>query len=71
MTILLFLLMVHIAGAKRVQIINGQKKDSLVKPFLICCADGWIIDCYGPIKANKNDASILDYIHFHDFYCKI
>ena len=41
---------------------SDQKKDSLIKPFLICCADGYIIDCYGPFKANKNDATILDYI---------
>ncbi|RNA33737.1 disulfide-isomerase a6, partial [Brachionus plicatilis] len=50
MTILLFLLMVHIADAKRAQIIKFNM------------IHGWIIDCYGPFKANKNDASILDYI---------
>ena len=32
------------------------------QPFLICCADGYIIDCYGPFPANKNDSSILNYI---------
>lgn len=38
-----------------------QKKDNLLKPFIICCTDGYIIDCYGPFQANKNDASILEY----------
>ncbi len=41
---------------------SSQKKDLLIKPFLICCADGYIIDCYGPFKANMNDAAIFDYI---------
>jgi hypothetical protein len=39
-----------------------QKMDLLIKPFIICCADGFIIDCYGPFKANQNDAKILEYI---------
>ena len=39
-----------------------QKCTSLFKPFIICCADGYIIDCYGPFAANKNDSSILNYI---------
>ena len=34
----------------------------LIKPFLICCADGYIIDCYGPFQANYNDAKIFEYI---------
>jgi hypothetical protein len=41
---------------------SGQKGELLFKPFLICCADGYIIDCYGPFQANLNDAEILDYI---------
>jgi hypothetical protein len=41
---------------------SGQKKDSLFKPFNICCADGYIIDCYGPFAANDNDSKILNYI---------
>ncbi|CAF1031356.1 unnamed protein product [Brachionus calyciflorus] len=45
---------------------SEQKKDSLIKPFIACCADGWIIDCYGPFKANKNDAKIFDYILIND-----
>ena len=36
--------------------------DLLLKPFLITCADGWIIDCYGPFQANQNDSKIFDYI---------
>jgi hypothetical protein len=35
-----------------------QKLDNLIKPFIICCADGYIIDCYGPFQANSNDAVI-------------
>ncbi len=41
---------------------SGQKKDSLFKPFILCCADGYIVDCYGPFAANENDALILDYV---------
>jgi hypothetical protein len=41
---------------------SGQKGELLFKPFLIVCADGYIIDCYGPFQANVNDAEILDYI---------
>ena len=39
-----------------------QKTASLMKPFIACCADGYIIDCYGPFAANQNDSSILNYI---------
>lgn len=41
---------------------SGQKLASLLKPFIICCTDGYFIDCYGPFRANMNDASILEYI---------
>lgn len=41
---------------------SGQKVDSLIKPFTVCCTDGYFIDCYGPFKANQNDATILKYI---------
>ena len=41
---------------------SSQKNDSLMKPFLITCADGYIIDIYGPFSANLNDAAIFDYI---------
>jgi len=41
---------------------SQQKMDLLIKPFLITCADGYIIDCYGPFQANANDAKILQYI---------
>ena len=44
------------------QTYSGQKKNSLFKPFIICCADGYIIDCYGSFAANKNDSQILNYI---------
>ena len=41
---------------------SSQKKDSLFKPFIICCADGYIVDCYDPFAANDNDSKILNYI---------
>jgi len=41
---------------------SQQKLDLLIKPFIICCSDGYIIDIYGPYNANKNDASIFDHI---------
>ena len=39
-----------------------QKSQNLVKPFIMCCADGYFIDCYGPFSANLNDARILRYV---------
>ena len=39
-----------------------QKTCNLVKPFLMCCADGYFIDCFGPFQANMNDAQILRHI---------
>jgi len=41
---------------------SQQKKDLLIKPFLVCCTDGYIIDCYGPFEAHLNDAKIFAYI---------
>ena len=41
---------------------SQQKMDLLIKPFIVCCADGYIIDCYGAFQANQNDAKIFDYI---------
>ncbi len=41
---------------------SKQKLDSLIKPFIICCADGYLIDIYGPYAARKNDASILEHV---------
>ncbi|XP_028165896.1 uncharacterized protein LOC114356746 [Ostrinia furnacalis] len=35
-----------------------QKLDNLVKPFLIVCCDGHILECLGPYKATTNDATI-------------
>lgn len=45
---------------------SEQKTDLLIKPFLLCCADGYIIDCYGPFQANRNDAQILDFVLKND-----
>ena len=39
-----------------------QKKQNLIKPFIVCCADGYFIDCYGPFQANLNDSTIFRYI---------
>lgn len=41
---------------------SSQKLDLLLKPFIMCCTDGYFIDCYGPFKANMNDATIFNYI---------
>lgn len=41
---------------------SGQKKDLLIKPFIMCCTDSYIIDCYGPFMGHQNDAQILEYI---------
>ncbi len=43
-----------------------QKSDNLIKPFVITCSDGNIIDVYGAFKANQNDANIFEYILNND-----
>jgi hypothetical protein len=43
-----------------------QIKNSLFKPLIICCADWYIVDCYGPFPAFDNDSKILNYIHETD-----
>ena len=43
-----------------------QKTAPLFKPFIICCTDGYIMDCYGPFPTNVNDATILNYILEND-----
>ena len=48
---------------------NGQKIRHFVRPFTVCCADGFIIDIYGPYKAKDNDASvIMDVIKENDSF---
>jgi hypothetical protein len=47
---------------------SQQKLDLLIKPFIVCCADGYFIECYGPFQANQNDAKILEYILETDRY---
>ena len=39
-----------------------HKSQNLIKPFIICCADGYFLECYGPFQANLNDAQIFNYI---------
>ena len=41
---------------------SGQKKRHLVKPFVVCASNGYIIDVFGPLAATTNDASILLYM---------
>lgn len=36
-----------------------HKYANLVKPFMIVCCDGHILDCIGPYKAITNDATIM------------
>jgi hypothetical protein len=43
-----------------------QKSDNLIKPFVITCSDDYIIDVYGPFKANQNDANIFEYLLNND-----
>jgi hypothetical protein len=38
---------------------SGHKKSPLIKPFVVCSPNGFIIDVYGPYAATENDASIL------------
>jgi hypothetical protein len=38
---------------------SDQKKRHFVRPFTVCCTDGFIIDLFGPFAAVNNDASIL------------
>jgi hypothetical protein len=45
---------------------SQQKMDLLTKPFIICCGDGYFIDCYGPFQANQNDSTIFEYILEND-----
>lgn len=44
---------------------SGQKKRHLIKPFVVCTSNGYIIDVYGPFAATANDASILLYLMNH------
>ena len=32
---------------------------NLVKPFVLCCTNGYIIDVFGPYSAKINDSTIL------------
>ena len=45
---------------------SKQKLDNLLKPFLLICPDGYIVDCYGPFRANLNDADIFKFIIYND-----
>jgi hypothetical protein len=49
---------------------SGQKKRHLVKPFLICAADGTIVDVYGPYGATVNDAPIMEDVFENDVVSK-
>lgn len=36
-----------------------QKNRSLIKPFVACAPDGYILNVYGPFQASMNDAKIM------------
>ena len=38
---------------------SGHKKRPLIKPFVVCLSNGYILDVFGPFAATENDASIL------------
>jgi hypothetical protein len=51
---------------------SGQKKRPLVKPFLVCCSNGYIVDVDGPYAATQNDASILLHIlESNNEFCRL
>jgi hypothetical protein len=69
--------MAHIGIAKKVpttifkgnhRVFSVQKKRHLVKPFIICTADGLIVDVYGLFEGTKNDATILKQIFYSEKY---
>lgn len=37
-----------------------HKFANLIKPFMIVCCDGTILECLGPYKATKNDSTIIN-----------
>jgi hypothetical protein len=41
---------------------SGHKHRPLLKPFMICAPDGYIIDVFGQFTANINDATIVKHI---------
>ena len=46
----------------------GEKKKGVhIKPYIVCCTNGYIIDCYFPFQANLNDAMILKKILDSDY----
>ena len=45
---------------------SGQKKRHLVKPFVLCTADGTIVDIYGLYAATVNDAKIMEDVFEND-----
>ncbi len=49
---------------------SKQKTDHLIKPFIMCCADGYFIDCYGPFAATLGDSETLKYIMNTDEHLK-
>lgn len=41
---------------------SQHKHTQLIKPFLLTCSNGYVIDVYGPFEANLNDEKILRYV---------
>ena len=46
--------------------------DLVTKPFIVCYADGYFVDCYGPFEANKNDKNKMknenNFIYIYKIY---
>ena len=49
---------------------SQHKKDNLIKPFVLICADGYFIDVYGAYPAKLNDATILRHIIEYDVHLR-
>jgi hypothetical protein len=49
---------------------SGQKKRHLVKPFVVCVADGTIVDIYGFYAATANDATIMEDVLSRDNFLR-
>ncbi len=41
---------------------SEQKKQHLIKPFIMCASNGYILECYTGFPANWNDSDIMLHI---------
>ena len=49
---------------------STHKGAHLLKPMIVCCPDGYIVDIYGAFKARDNDATALKYILDKDVHIR-